>query len=201
MKNVSEIIQSKAGDELVYLDCNITPESLSRYICAMANTMGGFILIGFKDQTEVVGVDITVAKVVVMAAKSQLSAPSSSTPIFTDDIQDFRGSPVIVVQVYRSNLIVLANQLPYVMVDGFNRLMNQDERMAIENASHTPQKDILAEVKGLVEDSSRKVSGLAAEIRESQSIKSTLKNNIIGFLCGLVLTYAVSVFLDMFKRV
>ncbi|MEH8187349.1 ATP-binding protein [Aeromonas allosaccharophila] len=201
MKNVSEIIQSKAGDELVYLDCNITPERLSRYVCAMANTMGGFILIGFKDQTMVVGVDIPVAKAVIMTAKSQLSVFSSSTPIFMDDIQNFRGFPVIVIQVYRSNLIVLANQLPYVMVDGFNRLMNQDEMMAIENASHMSQKDILTEVKDLVEDSSRKVSGLAVKIRESQSIKSTLKNNLIGFLCGLVLTYAVSVFLDMFKMV
>jgi len=201
MKNVSEIIQSKAGDELVYLGCNITPERLSRYICAMANTMGGFILIGFKDQTMVVGVDIPVAKAVIMTAKSQLSVFSSSTPIFMDDIQNFRGFPVIVIQVYRSNLIVLANQLPYVMVDGFNRLMNQDEMMAIENASHMSQKDILTEVKDLVEDSSRKVSGLAVKIRESQSIKSTLKNNLIGFLCGLVLTYAVSVFLDMFKMV
>jgi predicted HTH transcriptional regulator len=149
MKNVSEIIQSKVGDELVHLDCNITPERLSRYICAMANTMGGFILIGFKDQTRVVGVDMPVAKAVIMTAKSQLSVFSSSTPIFTDDIQNFRGFPVIVIQVYRSNLIVLANQLPYVMVDGFNRLMNQDEMMAIENASHTSQKDILTEVKVL----------------------------------------------------
>ena len=162
------------------------PMVLSRLIGSFANREGGMILVGIREPMEIIGCDIKKLKNVFEIAKSMVKpAPVISLePIQFDEIE------IGVIKVEKSNEIVFAGGSVFERV-GLNTIaMNsQSIKGKLSQVSTTISSDLLAKS---IEQQTKIIEDLRAEIRNSNFFKSNLKVYImvgaIGALVGLGLT-------------
>ncbi|AHM58953.1 transcriptional regulator [Flammeovirgaceae bacterium 311] len=98
--NLSEILRRQEGEQLDYKQRVTSFEKIAKTICAFANTKGGMLLIGIKDDHTVTGVDPEEEKYMLEQAASNYCEPA--VPLHYEEMEDEEGRTVLAVQIEES---------------------------------------------------------------------------------------------------
>lgn len=98
--NLPEILRQKEGEQLDFKQRITSKEKIAKTICAFANTRGGLLLIGVKDDRTITGIDPEEEKFMLQQAASEYCQPQ--VPLNFEELEDEEDRTVLVVQIEES---------------------------------------------------------------------------------------------------
>jgi len=171
---------------LEFLNADVSPLIIAKLISAFANADGGIIMIGIIDSFTIGGVDPVAVRFKIKKAFEMVN-PSN---IVSFDIQKVRSVlNVAVVKVEKSNEIVFCDSGAYLRSGTTVRVMHQNEVRNLIGFSNDSVGRFLGvlEKQTLIIDSLEKtIDSLKIEIKENNSIKSKIKDHLIGGFVGIL---------------
>lgn len=99
-KNLPELLRLKEGEQLDFKQRISSKEKIAKTICAFANTRGGWLLIGVKDDRTVSGIDPEEEKFMLHQAVHEYCQPQ--VPLFFEELEDDEQRTVLLVEVPES---------------------------------------------------------------------------------------------------
>jgi predicted HTH transcriptional regulator len=100
--NLSEILRRQEGEQLDYKQRITSLEKIARTICAFANTKGGMLLIGVKDDHTVTGIDPEEEKYMLEQAATTYCKPAVS--LTYQELEDEEDRTVLAVTIEESHV-------------------------------------------------------------------------------------------------
>ena len=101
-KNLPELLRRKEGEQLDFKQRINSFEKIARTICAFANTKGGLILVGIKDDRTVTGIDPEEEKYMLEHAAGDYCEPQILLNF--EELEDDDGRIVLIVEVEESSV-------------------------------------------------------------------------------------------------
>lgn len=98
--NLPEILRQSEGEQLDYKQRITSLEKIARTLCAFANTSGGMLLVGIKDDRTITGVDPEEEKFMLDLAATDYCLPA--IPLRYEELEDEEDHIVLVVHVAKS---------------------------------------------------------------------------------------------------
>lgn len=99
--NLPELLQQQEGEMLDFKQRISSPEKIARTLCAFANTRGGVLLVGIKDDRTITGIDPEEEKWVLEQAANDYCNPP--VPLYFEELEDAEGHTILVVNIWESN--------------------------------------------------------------------------------------------------
>ena len=99
-KNLPELLRREEGEQLDFKQRINSFEKIARTICAFANTKGGLILVGVKDDRTVTGIDPEEEKYMLEHAAADYCEPQILLSF--EELEDDEDRVVLIVQVEES---------------------------------------------------------------------------------------------------
>ena len=178
--DIIELLEQGDSATVDFLLPDIEPIRLAKIISSFANSAGGKILIGVHDSTLTPGIRIKDAQLLTLKAKELLSEPG----IFEVENVSFRALlNICVITVQASPSLVLCNDGAYHRIDGQTKPMNHYEIQR----KLSPDDPSLNKISEVIEIQTKKIEQLTAELAESNTLKSKLKDHSLGAVIGLII--------------
>lgn len=99
--NLPELLRQKEGEQLDYKQRITSLEKIAKTLCAFANTHGGVLLVGIKDDHSITGVDPEEEKFMLQQAAEQFCQPEVALHFM--EMEDDEERTVLLVQINESN--------------------------------------------------------------------------------------------------
>lgn len=99
-KNLAELLRQKEGEQLDFKQRITSLEKIAKTLCAFANTRGGMLLIGVKDDRSVTGIDPEEEKFMIQQAATEYCHPQ--IPLQFEELEDPEDRTVLVVEIQES---------------------------------------------------------------------------------------------------
>ncbi|WP_182020297.1 AlbA family DNA-binding domain-containing protein [Vibrio diabolicus] len=178
--DIIELLEQGESATVEFLLPEIEPMRLAKTIASFANSGGGKVLLGVRDSTFAPGIKIEEAQLLTLKAKELLSEPD----IFEAENISFRVLlNICVITVQASSSLVLCSDGAYHRVNGQTKAMNHYEIQR----KLSPDDTSLSKISEVLETQTKKIEQLTAELAESNTLKSKLKDHLLGAIVGLVI--------------
>lgn len=160
---------------------------LTKHIAAMANTLGGTIIVGVDERKGLIGTNYHVTK-------QELEEGLNPVPDFTVLDIDLDGRRLVVIQVKKSNMPVLCNGAWYVKKDSSVRLADSSDIYAQNNSDYV---GILYDMNKSIQNMEITIEGYKSTIQDMKKQmeeidqsgqRSTIKWSIISMITGAFIT-------------
>ncbi len=99
-KNLPDLLRQPEGEQLDFKQRISSPEKIAKTICAFANTRGGILLVGIKDDHSITGVDPEEEKFILDQAAQDYCEPP--IPLEYEEFEDPEGRVVLHVSILES---------------------------------------------------------------------------------------------------
>ncbi len=119
IEDVIRLIAMGEGEEVEF---KARPEKIAETVCAMANSRGGFILIGVDDKGKILGVDVKGEEKIVSELQGLMPSPRVS--IHKINVNNKR---VILIRVEKSKRFITLGNIAYVRIGRSNRALDIEE--------------------------------------------------------------------------
>ncbi|EIK0773730.1 ATP-binding protein [Vibrio parahaemolyticus] len=178
--DIVKLLEQGESATIEFLLPEIDPMRLAKVIASFANSGGGKVLIGVQDSTFVPGIKIEEAQLLTLKVKELLSDPD----IFEVENISFRVVlNICVITVHASSSLVLCNDGAYHRVNGRTKVMNRYEIQSKLSLDETA----LSKLSEVLETQTKKIDQLTADLNESNTLKSKLKDHLLGAIVGVVI--------------
>ena len=182
--DIIELMSCGESQTVEFLSEKVNPLALAKVISAFANTDGGVILLGVNDSSTIGGVEPVSAITLIERALKMLS----SSDAVTFDIQEIRiVLNVAVIQVNKSNQLVFCDSGAYIRDGEKIRVMHQEEIRAAIGSSGSSLESLSAVLEKqtlIIESLEKTINCLRSEIAEGNSLKSKIKDHLLGATLG-----------------
>jgi len=179
--DIEKLIQTGESESVEFKTFLRDPVLLSRLIGSFANRDGGLILVGIREPIEIVGCDFKQLKTVFERAKSMVK-PSPDITIGSIQIDN---KEIGIIKVEKSNEIVFAAGGVFERIGDSTVAMNsQSIKNKLVQVATPISNESLAKA---IEQQTKIIEDLREEIRNSNSLKSKLKDYIIGGVIGALI--------------
>lgn len=98
--NLPELLQQHEGEKLDFKQRISRPEKIAKTLCAFANTRGGVLLVGIKDDRTITGIDPEEEKWVLEQAANDYCNPP--VPLNYEEQEDAEGHTILIVTIFES---------------------------------------------------------------------------------------------------
>lgn len=186
IESISDLIMRGEGDELE-LKINLRDSGLlARLISSFANTKGGKIIIGVKENGELVGVNTSIIKRIFDSALKKISPiPKTSLEFIQSDNKDFA-----VIQIEKSISPIIAEGGFYIRKDTLTHPISpEDISFAIKSF---PKKLDNEDLYKAIAKQTEIIEKLREELKENNSIRSKLKDYLLGGIIGAIIGLLLS---------
>lgn len=189
--DVIELMAHGENQTIEFLSDNVAPLDLAKVISAFANADGGMILLGVIDSSTIGGVNPDSARLLIEKALAMLS----SSDIVTFDVKQIRiVLNVVLIKVQKSSQIIFCDSGAYIRSGEKIRVMHQEEiRLAINSLS-SPLESLTGALEKqtlLIESFEKTINSLRSEVAEGNSLRSKIKEQLIGGLIGAIVGIAI----------
>lgn len=185
-ERVQELVLQGEGPEIEFKISVPPPPFLSRLIGGFANSRGGIILFGIREPGEIIGADIRHLRKVFTVALDRMS-PKPSAVLHELSVQ---GKPVGAIVVSSSPGPVMSDAGYFFRVEDRTQPMTPND-LAVKLVA--PTADVSTEDLALaISRQTRTIEKLETELREANSLRSKVKDCLIGGAIGALLGYLLS---------
>jgi predicted HTH transcriptional regulator len=188
-KNILELISAGESETVELKTALPSPAILARYLAAFANTAGGILIVGVKEPDVVVGADEKRTLQAVERSKSFLSSlvDTEARSILVN------GKIVVAITVKPSREIVFGDGQALGRLGHLVRPLSPTQLSAkLGTVIAEPSIDRLAES---ISKQTEIIETLRDELHEANSLKSKMKDYVIGGTIGAVTGFLLSLLL------
>jgi predicted HTH transcriptional regulator len=186
---IQELIAQGESETVEFKTVVRNPSVLSQNLSAFANTNGGTLLVGIQEPDIVVGADEKQVQHVLDRSRKQLSSPID-VDVQTVTVDQ---KPVVALAVHPSKSIVFCNGQALGRVGATNQALTAAQLSA--KLTPTPTAVDINKLADAIAKQTRTVQKLRDDLREANSLKSKLKDWLIGGTIGAVIGFLLSLLL------
>lgn len=186
----SRFIETSNDVDQLILPASISPEELAKYVSAMANDNGGYILLGAYSESGYGSGFQNVASELVESCQRLLEGVEIKCSTHQARFQNIN-----LLEIGKSDSLAFADGSPYVMKSGKPTLI--PERQLIEKLGLGIDSSLINMLSEQITKQSEKVDYLSEELKE----KSKLKNQVPGLLVGGLIGWLLSTLLNSLLNV
>lgn len=194
--DIKKIIESGENERVEFKVALRDLSILVKNVSALANTNGGFILVGVEEPNRIVGTDPDQVCQLVERARHALS-PTLDLDV---SIVSIKGKSVAVISIPRSPEIVLANGMALKRSGAQNLSLTPEEIARKLKPESKPSEKIdlltkaVSNLTDTVEQQSAVISGLQKQQKNANTPRAKAIDYFIGGLVGAVLGALITAF-------
>lgn len=182
-----KFMESCNDEDQLILSASVSPVELAKYVSAIANGHGGYILLGANGNGS--GFQ-NVASELVEKCQQLLEGVEMKCSAHQERCQN-----IYLLKIEKSESLAFADGSPYVMKSGKPKII--PERQLIEKLGLGVDSSLINMISEQITKQSEKVDCLSEELKE----KSKLKNQVPGLLVGGFIGWVLSTLLDSLLNV
>lgn len=186
----SRFIETSNDVDQLILPASISPAELAKYVSAIANDNGGYILLGAYSKSGYGSGFQNVASELVEKCLKLLKGVEVDCSFHQPRFQN-----IFLLEIRKSDSLAFADGSPYVMNNGKPTLI--PERQLIEKLGLGIDSSLINMISEQITKQSKKVDYLSKELKE----KSKLKNQVPGLLVGGFIGWLLSILLNSLLKV
>jgi len=176
-------------DKLI-LPASVSPLELAKYVSALANDHGGYILLGAYSENGYGSGFQNVASELIEKCQQLLEGVEMKSSFHQARFQN-----IYLLEIEKSDSLAFAGGSPYVMKNGKPKII--PERQLIEKLGLGVDSSLINMLSEQITKQSEKVDYLSEELKE----KSKLKNQVPGLLVGGFIGWLLSALLNSLLNV
>ena len=187
--NLPELIEQGESETVEFKTAIRNPSMLSQNLSAFANSAGGTLLVGIQEPDILVGADEQHVVRLLERSTKQLSSPVDV------QVQTFilEQKPVVALTVQPSQEIVFSNGQALGRVGTMVQALTSSQVSSKLAKTPTPRDiEVLADA---IAKQTQIIQKLRDDLRESNSLKSKVKDWLIGGIIGAVIGFLLSLLL------
>lgn len=127
---IKGLIKQKEGEKLDFKLKISSKEKIAKTLCALANTAGGFIIIGMSDQKKIIGIDVEEERYMIEAANDEFCKPRVSLTL--EEFKVYPGKFIDFPEENEKSLLIVEvkkTQGPVIFCKGKNGEMKSYRRV------------------------------------------------------------------------
>jgi len=186
---IQELVAQGESETVEFKTVVRNPSVLSQNLSAFANTNGGTLLVGIREPDIVVGADEKQVQHVLDRSRKQLSS-AIDVDVQTVTVDQ---KPVVALTVCPSKDIVLCNGQALGRVGAMNLPLTATQVSA--KLTPTPTAADINKLADAIARQTQTIQKLRDDLREANSLKSKLKDWLIGGTIGAVIGFLLSLVL------
>ncbi|QNV06558.1 AlbA family DNA-binding domain-containing protein [Shewanella algae] len=186
----SKFMESCNDEDQLILSASVSPVELAKYVSAIANGHGGYILLGAYSENGYGSGFQNVASELVEKCQQLLEGVEMKCSAHQARFQN-----IYLLEIEKSDSLAFADGSPYVMKSGKPKII--PERQLIEKLGLGVDSSLINMISEQITKQSEKVDYLSEELKE----KSKLKNQVPGLLVGGFIGWVLSTLLNSLLNV
>lgn len=186
----SKFMESCNDEDQLILSASVSPAELAKYVSAIANGHGGYVLLGAYSESGYGSGFQNVASELVEKCQQLLEGVEMGCSAHQARFQN-----IYLLEIEKSDSLAFADGSPYVMKSGKPKII--PERQLIEKLGLGVDSSLINMISEQITKQSEKVDYLSEELNE----KSKLKNQVPGLLVGGFIGWVLSTLLNSLLNV
>lgn len=186
----SRFMETCNDEDQLILPASVSPVELAKYVSAIANDHGGYILLGAYSENGYGSGFQNVASELVEKCEQLLEGVEMKCSPHQARFQN-----IYLLEIEKSDTLAFADGSPYVMKSGKPKII--PERQLIEKLGLGVDSSLINMISVQITKQSEKVDYLSEELKE----KSKLKNQVPGLLVGGFIGWLLSALLNSLLNV
>lgn len=168
------------NEDKLILRASVSPVELAKYVSAIANDHGGYILLGAYSEEGCGSGFQNVASELVEKCQQLIEGVKVEY-----SSHEYRLKNIYFLEIEKSESLAFADGSPYVMKSGKPRVI--PERQLIEKLGLGVDSSLINMISEQITKHSKKVDYLSEELRERSKIKNQVPGLLVGGLIGWLL--------------
>ncbi|PEF63666.1 hypothetical protein COJ93_11720 [Bacillus anthracis] len=199
LNNLEEVIKNGENDKVEFKLDKTHPKIISKLLAGFANARGGTIVFGISEVEGVVGCDTTYLRRAISKAMELLSSPPhieiydlnyNGKPLLAVDIENVKDEPISVNGAIYVRQGAMTKAMPASSIlQAYKLDVNEIKKdknssrlsRSLEQIAHNIEKQTAT-----IESQSTKIEKLEQRLKEANSLKSKIRDWIIGGLIGAI---------------
>jgi len=181
---IENIIRKGESDVVEFKSFIKDPRILAKLLCAFANTTGGLIIVGIREPNEIIGCDIKLLNQILEKSKVRINPQ----PKISLESIIFDNKTLGLIRIEKSEKIIFGEDGVFERIGDRIVPMNSDlmQNKIIQFAKISKSKTLTDLVK-TIENLTKTIEELHNTITNANSLKSKLKDYLIGGVIGAVI--------------